>query len=483
MKMWYLLSSLLLGTLVAAGCGTGAGNPNPQTFSIGGVVSGLTGTIVLQNNGDDDLTLVSDGAFTFGTRLSDHAVYSVIVKTASEGESCTVQNGSGMVTGASVTNVAVTCMSAAAPSFKLTASDGNAGDEFGYDVATSSDGNTVVVGARQLQAAYVYKWDGASWGETKLSGSNGLYGSSVSISSDGNTIAVGAYTETVGLNLKQGAAYVYKWNGSSWSGTKLTASDGAAQDLFGIDVAVSGDGNTAIVGAWFAHEGAENSQGPGLAYIYKWEGADWAETKLNATDGAAGDEFGFSVAISADGNTAVVGARGDGIGAHAYQGSAYVYTWNGADWNESKLIASDGASSGFFGGSVSISSDGTIIAIGASGLKDVAYVYTKSGSSWNEFKIVPSDGPIAGFGTSVALSSDGNTLAVGAIYEGSGSVYVYAWNGSSWDEGKLIDAEGKTMDCLGSSVAVSADGSTVVAGAVPYIDGGGSGPGYVDIFR
>ena len=253
--------------LVVTGCkGTTTNGTTANAFSVSGVVSGLSGTLVLQNNGGDDLSITSNGTFAFASRVPDNTPYSVSIKTEPTGQACIVSNGTGTISGQDVTNVIADCRTAPGTTYqtyKLTASDAQA-YEFGYDVATSSDGNTIVVGARAVSAAYIYKWDGVSWSETKLTVSDGLlFGNSVSISSDGNTIVVGAYESTVGNSIHQGAAYVFKWDGSSWQGTKLTASDGMAEDLFGIDVAVSGDGASILVGAWFAHEGSIN--GPQVA--------------------------------------------------------------------------------------------------------------------------------------------------------------------------------------------------------------------------
>src|SRR5207245_1665203 len=140
---------------------------------------------------------------------------------------------------------------------------------------------------------------------------------------------------------------------------KLTASDGAAGDQFGGAVAISGD--TVVVGACADDIGANSNQGS--AYVFVKPGAGWStmtETaKLTASDGAAGDQFGGAVAISGD--TVVVGASADDIGANSNQGSAYVFVKPGAGWSTmtetAKLTASDGAAGDEFGGAVAISGD------------------------------------------------------------------------------------------------------------------------------
>jgi hypothetical protein len=130
-----------------------------------------------------------------------------------------------------------------------------------------------------------------------------------------NTVVVGAHKDSEnGSN--SGSIYVYKWNGSSWDETKLLASDGAAGDFFGYSLSVSGD--KAIVGAYID---ADNGLNSGSAYIFNWNGSSWIETKLLASDGAAADYFGFDVTISGD--TAIVGAKEDADNG-SKSGSAYI---------------------------------------------------------------------------------------------------------------------------------------------------------------
>ena len=146
-----------------------------------------------------------------------------------------------------------------------------------------------------------------------------------------------------------GASVLFE-NAFSNTETKLVASDAASNNLFGRSVSVSGD--TAIVGS----SGDDSSSGS--AYIYKFDGTNWNETKLVASDAAGNDQFGFSVSISGD--TAIVGSFLDDD-AGTDSGSAYIYKFDGTNWNETKLVASDAAGSDQFGRSVSISDDTTIV--------------------------------------------------------------------------------------------------------------------------
>jgi hypothetical protein len=205
--------------------------------------------------------------------------------------------------------------------------------------------------------------------QQKLTASDGAatdeFGSSVSLSSDGNTALVGAPDKHFGSNYNQGAAYVFTRSGSTWSEQqKLTVSDGAANDLFGCSVSLSGDGNTALVGASGKTVGSNDTQG--AAYVFTRSGSTWSQQQeLTASDGAAYDFSGNSVSLSGDGNTALVGAYGKTVGSNDTQGAAYVFTRSGSTWSQQQeLTASDGTASEYFGGSVSLSSDGNTPLVG-----------------------------------------------------------------------------------------------------------------------
>jgi hypothetical protein len=253
---------------------------------------------------------------------------------------------------------------------KLTASNGTAGDFFGARVAL--DEERIVVGAPRNDrygalsgSVYVYEADGAGgWAETELTASDGAAEFGV-VAVDGERVVVGAPGDgTNGLNA--GSLYVYEFDGAGgWTETKLVASDGASGDRFGFSVAVAGD--RIAVGA---HGDDDNGSDSGSAYVYEPDGAGgWTETKISASDGATADAFGISV--TTDGDRVVVGSHGDDDNG-ALSGSVYVYESDGAGgWTETKLIASDGASGDRFGFSVAVAGDR--VAVGAS-FDDVAGV-------------------------------------------------------------------------------------------------------------
>jgi hypothetical protein len=254
----------------------------------------------------------------------------------------------------------------------LTASDGVAYDSFGSSVALS--GNTTLVGAGNANstgAVYVYVRSGAVWTEqAKLTMSDGVEGDAFgTVALDGDTAIVGA----LGKTNYTGAAYVYVRSGTAWTQqVKLTASDGVARDYFGNSVALSGD--TALVGAYL------KANYTGAAYVYVRSGSVWTEqAKLTASDGATQDLFGSSVALSGD--TALIGAYGkanDAGAAYVYGRSGTVWT------EQAKLIASDGVAGDTFGSSVALSGDTALMgAYGKASQTGAAYVYQNVATTAN----------------------------------------------------------------------------------------------------
>ena len=293
----------------------------------------------------------------------------------------------------------------------------------------------------------------ANFGQLKVTASDAASGDQfgVSVAIDGDTAVVGTYGGE--------AAYVLRTTdgGATYDEVaKLTASDAAADDSFGISVAI--DGDTVVVGAYF-----ENNR-RGAVYVYRtpdnWD--THTETKLTASDAAEGDYFGWSVAI--DGDTVVVGTM-EGEAAYVLR-----TTDNWGTHTENKQTASDGVWSDNFGYSVAI--DGATVVIGATGAGTGGALYvfltTDGGATYDEVaKLTASDGAYGdNFGVSVAI--DGDTVVVGAeqtYSEGPGAAYVYrttdGW--STHTEIKLTASDGASEDLFGHSVAI--DGETVLVGA------------------
>ncbi|MFB3099243.1 MAG: FG-GAP repeat protein, partial [Acidimicrobiia bacterium] len=328
---------------------------------------------------------------------------------------------------------------------KLLASDGQggiSGDQFGAAVAI--DGVTAVIGAFAVDpggAAYVFRFDAdtSTWiEEQKLLASDrevgDHFGRTVSIS--GDVALIGAPRDDDN-GTGSGSAYLFRFDPgtSQWiEDTKLTASDAAVADNFGLAVGVSGD--TVVIAAPGSDDGCPDGVNcnTGAAYVFRYdpETSRWVEQeKLLASDGAAFDGFGLSVSIS--GEVALIGAHRDGFSS----GSAYVFRVDpeNSQWvEEQKLLASDGAVFDQFGRAVAI--DGDTAVIGAFDHEDVgpvfgaAYVFRfdpdKSGRWIEQQKLLPNPNPWTNFlGWSVAI--DGDTAVIGAYGEDqqAGAAYVF----------------------------------------------------------
>ncbi|HEY9405776.1 MAG TPA: hypothetical protein VIQ24_24210, partial [Pyrinomonadaceae bacterium] len=367
--------------------------------------------------------------------------------------------------------------SAWAPQQQLVAGDGAADEHFGSSVAISGD--TAVIGAAGDNAsqgsAYVFVRNGVSWTqEQKLTAADGAandrFGYPVEIS--GNTIVIGADRDAIGANNNQGSAYVFTRSGMVWTQRqKLEAADGAAGDIFGCSIAISG--SHVIAGARW--DDVNDTADQGSAYVFRVLGGNWSqETFATASDGAAGDGFGANVAISGD--TAIVGASEDDVAGNSNQGAAYVFVRSGTAWiQQQKLLAGDGAAVDHFGISVAISGDTAVVGahqdnVGANFNQGSAYVFVRSGSLWTaQQQLLATDGSSGdGFGSSVAIS--GQTAVVGALHDdvsgvtNQGSAYVFARTDTGWTQQlRLTAPDGAAGDFFGSSVAISGD--VIVAGA------------------
>ncbi len=368
---------------------------------------------------------------------------------------------------------------------QLTATDGAGGDQFGSSVALSGD--TALVGARfddvganfDQGSAYIFTRSGTTWTQqAQLTATDGAASDNlgVSVALSGDTALLGANFDNVGANTDQGSAWVFSRIGTKWIGPdlQLLASNGAANDNFGISVALSGD--TALVGAYVDDVGANANQGS--AYVFTRSGSTWIQqAQLTATDGAAGDLFGISVALSGD--TALVGANSDDVGANTNQGSAYVFTRSGSTWTQqAQLTATGGAGGDNFGVSVALSGDTALVGansddVGANTNQGSAYVFTRSGTTWTQQAQLTATGGAAGdnFGISVALSGD--TALVGANFDtvganaSQGSAYVFTRSGSTWtQQAQLTAIGGATNDNFGVAVALGGGaGDTALVGA------------------
>ena len=340
---------------------------------------------------------------------------------------------------------------------KLVASDGTKGDQFGFAVAVSGD--RVVVGAfgadHLIGSAYVFDLDGAGgWVETKLVASDRAaqdrFGWSVGVS--GDRVVVGAPDDD---NFR-GSAYVFESDGGGgWVQKKLVPSHLRRTNRFGWSVAASGD--RVVVGAW------EDNIGPGSVSVFEPNGAGgWVETNLVASDGVQGDRLGWSVAVSGD--RVVAGAFGDDDNGKT-SGSVYVFESDLAGgWVETKLLASDGAEGDQFGHAVAVS--GGWVVVGAPGDDGSGSVYVfelDAAGGWVETKLVVSDGSQDyRFGWSVGASGDrvvGGSPGDDGSARNSGSASVWS------DEAIACDGLAATIiGTNGPGVLVGTDGPDVIVG-------------------
>ena len=386
----------------------------------------------------------------------------------------------------------------------------NAGQSnlFGMSVAVSADGNTMAVAAPweasaatgingnqndtsmpQAGAVYVFVRSGDSWSQqayVKASNTGhpadvndpladgDQFGSSIALSGDGNTLAVGAITEdsvATGINgnaaddsaQAAGAVYVFSRNGSTWAQQAyVKGSNTEAADLFGYDVALSHDGNT-LVAAGYDEDGpgrgvnvadqGNGANGSGALYVFTRAGGAWTQDAyLKGSRSEGNDALGFSIAISADGNTIIGGAADESclLGGISPQGC-----------NTDKPEDASGGSAG------------------------AAYVWVRNNGAWTEQAFLKSSSPQLQdwFAANLALSADGNTLLVAAPMEDSrargvngdekddsavesGAAYVFRRTGASWAQLAYMKASNaEEYDEFGTAVAVTGDGRTLITGA------------------
>lgn len=310
---------------------------------------------------------------------------------------------------------------------KLLPDDGFRGHQFGVSVALSAAGDVALVGAPFNDdngdgsgSAYVFRFDGSQWSqEAKIipadNAAGDVFGIHVAISPDG-TIAFASATAADHLGGSSGAVYVFRFNGGQWvEEATILPSDGAGGQIFGSALAVSGAGDRLLVGAW----GEANNTGS--AYVFQFDGLDWIEeAKLVANDAAPGRWFGSSAALSDLGDVALIGAMFDFDNGPS-SGSAYVFRLNGSQWSqEAKLLASDGDDDDRFGRSVALSASGDLALVGAPASDNppstgAVYVYRFDGLQWLEVtELLP--GPPGGgsVGRSVSLTPTADRALVGA---------------------------------------------------------------------
>src|SRR6058998_922974 len=395
--------------------------------------------------------------------------------------------------------------------------------------------------APQLKQVAYIKASNAEMGDHFGNGGT-LEGHAVALSGDGSTLAVGAPYESSaakGINGNQndnslyssGAVYVFVQRNGSWSQQAYIKASNPGQSYnFGYVVSLSQDGNTLASGAIGEDSGAkgingdqnDNSQpGSGAVYVFTRSGSTWAQQayiKQSNTDTA--DLFGYSVGLSADGNTLAASAYDEDGSAREINGvqdrnrrgtgAIYVFTRTGTSWAQTAYLKASNAENGdSLGYAIAISQDGNTIAGGAAdedcmtpgivagsthvcqddqpqdNSSGAVYVFVRSGNTWTQQAFIKSSNPGKEdwFGSRLTLSGDGNTLAAGAQVENGGSkgingdqkdqsaedtgaVYFFTRSGTTWIQTAYVKASNADpYDEFGSAMALSKDGKLMAVGA------------------
>ena len=437
-----------VGTLVTI---TGTNLSSPTAFTIGG-----TAAIVISNSGTTLVGFVMPGSVTG------------IISITTAGGTAT---SSGNFT------VIPTPYPAVQQGTKLIGTGAVGAAEQGNTVAVSADGNTAIVGGgwdnSGQGAVWVFTRSGSVWSQqgsklvgTGATGSPLYQGYSVALSADGNTAIVGAPFD----NSHIGATWVFTRSGTTWSqqGSKLVGTGNIGIAWQGNSVAVSADGNTAIVG------GPYDNYIQGAVWVFSRSGSTWTQqgSKLLGTGNTGNIGQGTSVSISADGNTLIEGSDADNMN----QGAAWIFTRSGTTWSQqgNKLVGTGNTGAAWQGSSVALSADGNTAIEG--GWNDnnghgAAWVFTRSAGAWSQQDKLVGTGAVgaANQGMSVSLSADGNTAIEGGYFDnyGPGATWVFTRSGTTWNQqGSKLVGTGAVGSFAGQglSMSLSADGSTAIEG-------------------
>ena len=312
----------------------------------------------------------------------------------------------------------------------------------------------------------------SDWLEQKVSSDDGAtddqFGWSVVFA--GDMAFVSAPNATVDGNTGQGAVYVFTKQNGTWVQTqKLTADDGAAGDAFGISMALSFSGPILIIGA------PNTNTFQGSAYVFIFFQGFWIQAqKLTADDGTQFNQFGWSIA--AQGDTAMIGSISATVGKNSSQGAVYVFSQSGGGWTQTQKFSSDdGATGDSFGWSIALDGNTALIGTGfvtvnGNEFQGAAYLFDGTSGTWNQTqKLTASDGDgFDFFGLAVALV--GNTALIGADGAGSdpfsnqGATYAFTNSGGTWSEGQKLLAD-DGQPSDSFGESVAFDGNTALIGA------------------
>lgn len=372
---------------------------------------------------------------------------------------------------------------------------------FGTSVALSADANTALIGGPG-RVVWTYTHTGSGW---VLAQPLATTGGDLAISADGNTALLGAPCEN-----KTSTALVFVRARSTWTqqDPPLTPNDAQGSECdraFGSALALSADGNTALIGA------SADASHRGAAWVFVRSGSTWTQQgpKLSPADESGPGAFGESVALSADGNTALIGAPEDGApprtlrpDPHKGAGGAWIFTRSGSSWTQrQRLVPSDEVLSedgrGLFGSAVALSGDSSTALVGGEADNDqgAAWVFGHAGAFWVQQgpKLI-GEHQKSGFGGEVALSQNGTSALISQVYSGysysdeygngfegwsrggAGTMWPFTRVGPTW----IREAPAKGPNPKGASeefaygFALSASGGTALIGAPDGFDDPGA---------
>lgn len=469
----------------------------------------MTATDSDNDNANLVLSLESGGdLFKFAKVSRDSSVVTITPRTA---DSATTLGSDGSATltfkasdGVNQATVQNTFTLSFGPTWTGTVPDATAltspqgsGGRFGYCGSFNSDGTYAAVGSIGTNdTVTIFTRSGSTWSQQQhITGmdTGGPY--SIELTSDATRFVVGFPYTTV-TNQYDGSAAVYVRSGTSWS--KESDIDAAAtlpqSAFFGHALSIAKtSGDYVIIGAR-DDDPASGNASQGAAYIYKRTGSSWAQQQeITSSDGAAADQFGYSVAMNGDGTVVAVGARGDDEGT-GNSGSVYIFTRSGSTWSQSQKIPMPSpSSSAYFGESCMITPDGNYLAIGAwqaagagnsESYPGSVYVYTNNGS--NSFSLqtgspfshggTNSAGDYTGLASinSLSISDSGKFVSAGTGYGGEQKVWLWEYGGSSWTERYVFTPSNMnvsgvtTSHKFGQYTAMSGNGSYIGIGAFRY---------------
>jgi len=369
---------------------------------------------------------------------------------------------------------------------KVTALGGSGKGKFGSSVAVSANGRVALIGAPtnggDVGAAWVFVRRGSRWvrqgqrlvGQGEIG--DAAFGWSVALSANGDTALISGIID----DRRRGAVWVFRRSGSVWrQQAKLTGRDEVGRGEFGFSVALSADGNTALIGAPDDRTpkglAFNLNGGHGAAWIFTRTGAaTWRQvgSKLTARGDSPTGDFGSAVALSGDGNSALIAAFNVGACIKSYcQGAVWPFVREGSAWRQqgARFVGSGEGRNLNFGLSLAISANGREAVIGGSG---ATWFYTHEGSRWvqqGSKRIARGQIGNAAFGLGTAIDGTGSTALIGGVWDNQkrGAAWVYTRTATGWrQEQKLTggDEVGPPPIYFGDSVALSANGSIALIG-------------------